>query len=215
MDDLISRQAAIRWVKTECNPYGKPTLDFESGKKVIEHLAQMLSAQPEQAVKDCRNCKHGKYNDYHDTYFCYNTEGCTNWDKWEASGRIRKEEKRMLINKEKLIQCLRDSMWEPKELSDVLMTIDEQPAEYSADAFIKAFRKASFDLVSEYNEARVTHPDIASMVVKNDDDGLWIRFTAIGSLLDYCKNEETESVFEYCAKGAVVALLIDKIARGI
>lgn len=47
MDDLISRQAAIRWVKTECNPYGKPTLDFESGKKVIEHLERMSSAQPE------------------------------------------------------------------------------------------------------------------------------------------------------------------------
>ena len=48
MSDLISRQAAIRWVKTECNPYGNPTLDFESGKKVIEHLEQMPSAQPEQ-----------------------------------------------------------------------------------------------------------------------------------------------------------------------
>ena len=47
MDDLISRQAAIRWVKTECNPYGKPTLDFESGKKVIEHLKNMPPAQPE------------------------------------------------------------------------------------------------------------------------------------------------------------------------
>ena len=45
MDDLISRQDAIRWVKTECNPYGKPTLDFESGKKVIEHLEQMPSAE--------------------------------------------------------------------------------------------------------------------------------------------------------------------------
>lgn len=42
--DLISRQNAIRWVKTECNPYGKPTLDFESGKKVIEHLEQVPSA---------------------------------------------------------------------------------------------------------------------------------------------------------------------------
>ena len=47
MDDLISRQQAIRWVKTECNPYGKPTLDFESGKKVIEHLEQMPPIQPE------------------------------------------------------------------------------------------------------------------------------------------------------------------------
>ena len=45
--NCISRQAAIRWVKTECNPYGKPTLDFESGKKVIEHLEQMPPAQPE------------------------------------------------------------------------------------------------------------------------------------------------------------------------
>lgn len=80
--------------------------------------------------------------------------------------------------------------------------------------FIKAFRKASFDLVSEYNEARVTHPDIASMVVKNDDDGLWIRFTAIGSLLDYCNSDKTEPVFEYCAKGVVFALLMEKIVTG-
>ena len=47
MNDCISRQKAIRWVKTECNPYGKPTLEFESGKKVIEHLEQMPSAQSE------------------------------------------------------------------------------------------------------------------------------------------------------------------------
>ena len=53
MNDLISRQAAIRWVKTECNPYGNPTLDFESGKKVIKHLEQMPSAQPEQRWIPC------------------------------------------------------------------------------------------------------------------------------------------------------------------
>jgi hypothetical protein len=46
-EDTISRQAAIRWVKTECNPYGKPTLDFESGKRVMKHLEQMPPAQPE------------------------------------------------------------------------------------------------------------------------------------------------------------------------
>ena len=45
--DAISGQAAIRWVKTECNPYGKPTLDFESGKRVMKHLEQMPPAQPE------------------------------------------------------------------------------------------------------------------------------------------------------------------------
>lgn len=51
-NDLISKKQAIRWVKTECNPYGKPTLDFESGKKVIEHLEQMSPAQPEQTNCD-------------------------------------------------------------------------------------------------------------------------------------------------------------------
>jgi hypothetical protein len=55
MSDLISRQAAIRWVKTECNPYGKPTLDYESGKKVMEHLEQMPSAEPE--IIRCEDCR--------------------------------------------------------------------------------------------------------------------------------------------------------------
>jgi hypothetical protein len=41
--DLISRANAIRWVKTECNQYGKPTLDYDSGLKVIEHLKKMPS----------------------------------------------------------------------------------------------------------------------------------------------------------------------------
>lgn len=45
MGDLISRQNAIRWVKTECNPYGKPSLDYESGVKVINHLENMRSEQ--------------------------------------------------------------------------------------------------------------------------------------------------------------------------
>lgn len=73
MSDLISRQAAIRWVKTECNPYGKPTLDFESGKKVIEHLEQMPPAQPE--IIRCKDCRHGV--DYYHEGDCY----CSN-PKW-------------------------------------------------------------------------------------------------------------------------------------
>ena len=55
-EDAVSRKDAIRWVKTECNPYGKPTLDFESGKRVIEHLEQLPSAQPE--IMRCKDCKH-------------------------------------------------------------------------------------------------------------------------------------------------------------
>lgn len=33
---LIDANALYRQVKTECNPYGKPTIDFESGKKVLK-----------------------------------------------------------------------------------------------------------------------------------------------------------------------------------
>ena len=62
MSDLISRQDAIRWVKTECNPYGKPTLDFESGKRVIEHLGQMPSA--DRSTGECKCCAYWDKLDY-------------------------------------------------------------------------------------------------------------------------------------------------------
>lgn len=53
MDDLISRQAAICWVKAECNPYGKPSLDYKSGIKVIEHLKEMPSAEKHRKWIPC------------------------------------------------------------------------------------------------------------------------------------------------------------------
>ena len=34
-NDLISRSALKKAIKTECNPYGKPTIDYESGLKVL------------------------------------------------------------------------------------------------------------------------------------------------------------------------------------
>lgn len=68
MDELISRQEAIRWVKTECNPYGKPTLDFESGKRVMEHLETMPSVQPD--IIHCKDCKHSEHW-YRDKSRCF------------------------------------------------------------------------------------------------------------------------------------------------
>ena len=44
----------------------------------------LQSAQPEHALKDCRNCKHGQYNDHWDTYFCYNSGNCEDWNLWES-----------------------------------------------------------------------------------------------------------------------------------
>lgn len=72
MDDLISRQALIRWVATECNPFGKPTIDFESGKKVIEHLETLPSAQPEIIL--CKDCKRMQEDKIFHQYWCNGNE---------------------------------------------------------------------------------------------------------------------------------------------
>ena len=77
----------------------------------------------------------------------------------------------------------------------------------------KAFRKACFDLVTECDDVRATDPDVISKLVKEDDDGLWIRFTAIGSLLDYCNNNETGSVLAYWLKALAISLIIDGLVK--
>lgn len=65
-EDAISRESAIQWVKTECNPYGKPTLDFESGKNVIEHLKQMPSVTSKQKTGEWIELKDHKPEAYED-----------------------------------------------------------------------------------------------------------------------------------------------------
>lgn len=52
MSDLISRKAAIRWIKAECNPYGKPTLDYKTSCKIMEHLDRIPSTEPERLTDD-------------------------------------------------------------------------------------------------------------------------------------------------------------------
>lgn len=37
--DVINK--IYSYVKRECNPYGKPTIDFESGKKILNYLKQL------------------------------------------------------------------------------------------------------------------------------------------------------------------------------
>lgn len=54
-NDMISRQAAISWVKANCNPYGAPIIDYDSGLKVMEHLEKMQAAEPRTGewLDDC------------------------------------------------------------------------------------------------------------------------------------------------------------------
>ena len=59
MARLIEADALHRKVKMETNPYGKPTIDYDSGVKVLEWIdkAPTLDAVP---VVRCKDCKHYK-----------------------------------------------------------------------------------------------------------------------------------------------------------
>ena len=43
----IDADALYREVKTECNPYGKPTIGFDDGKKVLELIDAAPTIEPE------------------------------------------------------------------------------------------------------------------------------------------------------------------------
>lgn len=47
MSDLISREALKRTIMTECNPYGKPTIDYESGKRVLKIIDNAPTITPQ------------------------------------------------------------------------------------------------------------------------------------------------------------------------
>lgn len=57
---LIDADALYYKVKCECNPYGKPTIDFESGKKVLDWIEKAPTIEipqwipcSERLPKDC------------------------------------------------------------------------------------------------------------------------------------------------------------------
>lgn len=59
MARLIDADALHRKVKMETNPYGKPTIDYDSGVKVLEWIdkAPTLDAVPVVRCRDCRKFK--------------------------------------------------------------------------------------------------------------------------------------------------------------
>ena len=38
---LIDREKLKYWINSECNPYGKPTLDFETSCKIVKMIDRM------------------------------------------------------------------------------------------------------------------------------------------------------------------------------
>lgn len=83
----------------------------------------------------------------------------------------------MLIDKERLILCLRDSIWDPIELRAALITVDEQPPEESVDEFIGRFNQEIIKLCDPDNRA----DDVIEIRGR-----LFIRIPTIGRLLIEC-----------------------------
>ena len=52
---LIDADKLYDWVKRECNPYGKPTIDFESGNKMLDMIKRSQTAfDKKKVIKELR-----------------------------------------------------------------------------------------------------------------------------------------------------------------
>ena len=53
---LIDADKLYDWVRTECNPYGKPTIDFESGNRMLDMIKRSSTAfDKEKVIEELRN----------------------------------------------------------------------------------------------------------------------------------------------------------------
>ena len=52
---LIDADKLYDWVRTECNPYGKPTIDFESGNRMLDMIKRSSTAfDKEKVIKELK-----------------------------------------------------------------------------------------------------------------------------------------------------------------
>ena len=69
MARLIGADALHRKVKMETNPYGKPTIDYDSGVKVLEWIEQAPTVDAVPVVR-CKDCKYRFKNNGHSKDGC-------------------------------------------------------------------------------------------------------------------------------------------------
>ena len=69
MARLIDADALHRKVKMETNPYGKPTIDYDSGVKVLEWIEQAPTVDAVPVVR-CKDCKYRFKNNGHSKDGC-------------------------------------------------------------------------------------------------------------------------------------------------
>ena len=52
---LIDADKLYNWVRRECNPYGKPTIDFESGNRMLDMIKRSSTAfDKEKVIEDLK-----------------------------------------------------------------------------------------------------------------------------------------------------------------
>ena len=66
---LIDADALYRKVKMETNPYGKPTIDYDSGVKVLEWIDKTPTIDAVPVVR-CKDCKYRFKNNGHSRDGC-------------------------------------------------------------------------------------------------------------------------------------------------
>ena len=53
---LIDADKLYDWVRRECNPYGKPTIDFESGNRMLDMIKRSSTAfDKEKVIKELKS----------------------------------------------------------------------------------------------------------------------------------------------------------------
>ena len=78
---LIDADALFRRVKTECNPYGKPTIGFEDGKKVMNWIEQAPTVSGWVSVKD-------RLPEPDENVIIWTKTGCMKYAQYHEDGSI-------------------------------------------------------------------------------------------------------------------------------
>lgn len=61
---LIDADKLYNWVKRECNPYGKPTIDFESGNRMLDMIKRSSTAfDREKVIEELEDMKDIPHDD--------------------------------------------------------------------------------------------------------------------------------------------------------
>ena len=64
MDKLISAEHLKNMIKANCNPYGKPTLDFDTSLKIMELIDNMFPAfDKEKVIEELTELRQREYKD--------------------------------------------------------------------------------------------------------------------------------------------------------